>query len=243
MKNWPVGRFLAVDLAGLSLSGSLPLAAGTGSRWIVVGKDGAVTLLAAPPERKGERYVGRLADTGALVSIAAAEVDEPRTAEANAAPRPAPTVAAPKPVLGRTPIPSEEARRLRVSRQEAEKSLSAASGTGAGAALPPAAEAFPAVTAAPPRDRNGHGEAWWRKRAEPVRTRAARAEADLARSIASRDSWERTPGAGTPAWQVRLHRLGEAVTKAQGRVDDAARQEEKLAEEARKAGAYPGWIR
>jgi hypothetical protein len=236
----PAGRFLAAALAGLFLSAPAPLAGADRARWVVVGKDGARTVLSAPPERKGDRYVGRLADSGALVSFAMAEVDEARTAEVNAAPRPVPTVATLKPVLGRTPVPSEEMKRVKASRQEAELTLAAASGTGSGGAAPSRVEVAPA---APLVDRNGHGEAWWRKRAEPIRGRSARAEGELTKAVANRDAWERTPGAGTPAWQVRLHRLGEAVAKAQGKADEAARQESKLAEEARKAGAYPGWIR
>jgi hypothetical protein len=74
-------------------------------------------------------------------------------------------------------------------------------------------------------------------------SRFARAESELARAAAARDAWQVSPGAGTPAWQLKLYRLNEAVTKSQLRLEDARHQQDRLSEEARKAGAYPGWIR
>ena len=238
----PTRRRLAVALAGLSLLG-LPrgLLAEEG-RYVVVGRDGAVTSLAAPPERKGDRFVGRLFKGGQLVSFAAAEVDDVKTAEANS-PRPVPTVRPDTNVLKRTPAASPDSRKLRVRREEAEQSLGSVSGTGGRPAEPGGVARAPAPPPVSVVDGNGHGEAWWQKRAAPINARAARAESEVTRVAASRDAWQRSPGAGTPAWQVRLHRLQEAVSKAQAKLDEALRQQDRLSEDARKAGAYPGWIR
>ena len=243
MRMRPAGLFVFVFLAGLSPSGASSSAPAVEGRYVVVSMDGTVTTLSAPPERKGDRFVGHLHPGGQLVSFPVAGVDESKTAEANT-PSPTPSVKRSTAVLKRTPLSTDESRKLKVSRQEAERTLAASSGTGEGPAGPalatePARDAGPGGAV----DSNGHGEAWWRKRATPLLSRAARAESDLARAASARDSWQRSPGAGTPAWQLRLSRLNESVAKAQAHLDEVRRQQDNLAEEARKAGAYPGWIR
>jgi hypothetical protein len=231
-------------LAGLVLLGTRAPAAD--GRYLIVRTDGSVMTLAAAPEQKGNSLVGRLAQSNQLVSFPAAEVDSTRTLEAN---RPVPTPA-PKgrpPILTReTPVPTES-RLLKVPREEAERSLAATSGTAPRSPVPerPGAAAPTGETAgaAGAVDRNGHGEAWWRRKAAPVRSRLSRAEADLQNAVAARDAHERTAGRGTPAWQVRLHRLNQSVEKAQTRLGGEQKAMDRLSDDARKAGAYPGWLR
>ncbi len=243
MKVRPAGIFVFGVLSGLSLFGAARSAFAADERYLVVGADGSVTALSAPPDRKGDRLVGRLLVGGQLVSFRVAEVDETKTAEANAPPR-TPSVEPSTAVLKKAPPPAEESRKLKITRQEAERTLASSSGTGTAAAGPaPAGERPKDAGPAGAVDRNGHGEAWWRKRAAPLLARASRAESDLAGAVSARDSWERSPGTGRPAWQVRLHRLNEAVAKSQSKLDEVGRQQGRLAEEARKAAAYPGWIR
>jgi hypothetical protein len=243
MRTWPARLFVFVCLAGLSPSGTSRSAPAVDGRYVVVSTDGTTTTLSAAPERKGDRFVGHLLQGGQFVSFPVTEVDEAKTAEANT-PSPTPPVKARRAVLEKTPLPAGESRKLRIPRQEAERTLATSSGTGTGQAGPaPATEPATGDLPAGAVDRHGHGEAFWRKRAAPFLSRAARAEADLEKATAARDSWQRSSGAGTPAWQRRLHRLNEAVTKARAHIDEAGRQHDRLAEEARKAGAYPGWIR
>ncbi len=243
MKMRPAGLFVSLVLAGLSFAGASWSAPDPAGRYVVVGTDGTVTTLSAPPERKGNRFVGHLHPGGQLVSFPVAGVDEAKTAAANTPP-PTPSLKRNTAVLKRTPPPMAESKRLKVPRHEAERTLAASSGTGTTSTGPTlgrelAADGKPAGVV----DRNGRGEAWWRKRATPLLSRAARAETDLTRATSARDSWQRSPGTGTPAWQLRLYRLNESVAKAQAHLDEARRQQDRLAEEARKAGAYPGWIR
>jgi hypothetical protein len=239
----PAGLFVFVFLAGLSPFGASRSAPAVEGRYVVVSTDGMVTTLLAPPERKADRFVGHLHPGGQLVSFPVAEVDEAKTAKANTA-SPTPSVKRSTAVLKRTPLSTGESRKLKVPRQEAERTLAASSGIGSTPAGPdlatePARDAGPGGAV----DRSGHGEAWWRRRATPLLSRAARAESEVARAASARDTWQRSPGAGTPAWQLRLYRLNESLAKAQAHLDEVRRQQDHLAEEARKAGAYPGWIR
>lgn len=215
-------------------------------RYVVVRKDETTTVLKSPPERKGDVYLGRLLAGGQLVSFPAAEVDEERTAAANR-PAPTPTPAGDSHVLKRSATRAERKASLKVSRDAAERSLAASSGT-AQAESPAPPEDPPASRAGPrsnagPLDSNGHGEAWWRRKAAPVNAKVARAEAGVERAKAKRDEQERSPGRGTPAWTMKQSRLNDAVVRAQAALDDARRNLDRLSEEARKAGAYPGWLR
>lgn len=238
----PVRIAVCGVLAGLLHLGALPASALEG-RYVVVRRDGTTTMLAAPPERKGSLLVGRLLEGGQLISFPAEELDEARTVAANAA-APTPAFKQKPGVLKKSELPVGETRKLAVPRSDAERALASSSGTASGqGALVRVATADEAIAPAAAVDRNGHGEAWWRKKATPLLLRTARAEADLTRARSARDSWQTSPGAGTPAWQMKLFRLDQAVSKAQGQLDDARRRQDALAEDARKAGAYPGWIR
>ena len=106
----PARRRLLVALAGLSLFCLSRGLLSDEGKYVVVGKDGSMTSLAAPPDRKGDRFVGRLLRGGQLVSLVVADVDEARTAAANA-PRPEPVATPSSAILRRTPIASSCTRR------------------------------------------------------------------------------------------------------------------------------------
>jgi len=127
--------------------------------------------------------------------------------------------------------------------------------TGKGESARPAASALPAapppaaVTAAAPVDLNGNGEAYWRARAAQLREAVALARQTLesARLEEKREendfySWDDgqyRDNVIKPAWdrsKEETVRAEETLSAAQKSVDD-------LEDDARKAGAYPGWIR
>ncbi len=212
-------------------------------RYVIVRKDGAITVLQARPKRRGTTYVGRLTGGSQLVSFPATDVDEARTEEANRPP-PTPTPPGRAPVLKRVAPRPEATPRLRVPRSEAERSLANTASADPSSSPPADGGVSPKVGATPREalDAKGHGEAWWRRRAAPVLIRIATAEAALARATAKRDDQQRSPGQGT-ASRLKGSRLNDAVTRAQDVLDGERRKLELLSEEARKAGAYPGWLR
>ncbi len=229
-----------------------PALAAEAAPYAVVRRDGTVTWLKEKPARKGGNLVGRLAPTGQLVSFPLADVDEARTAEAN---RP---TATPTPVSGpfhkqrvRTPTPVP-GKKLKVPRSDAEKKLSSASGTGKKADAREAAELSPddggkkeyeRVPDFEPTDRYGHGEDYWRPRADRARERLAAAQADLRRAQEASDRWDRSSVYGSPAWAVESSRLRTLLDRARLKAEREQQRWDDLAEEARKAGAYPGWLR
>jgi hypothetical protein len=147
--------------------------------------------------------------------------------------------------------------KLKVSRQEAEKKLREADGTSRGADeadLPEREEPRP------PREKRRGGVAPVRA---PRRRRARRgvlalargkAQGELSAAEAELKSLEKTaeaydranpPGgnAAMQTWARELMRLRNEVDRARARVAVLKRRQEDLAEEARKADAYPGWLR
>ncbi len=105
------------------------------------------------------------------------------------------------------------------------------------------------VTAAAPVDLNGNGEAYWRARAAQLREALARARqtletAELEEKREENDFYAWDDGQYRdnvikPAWdrsKEETARAREALAAAQKSLDD-------LEDDARKAGAYPGWIR
>lgn len=243
-------------LLALLLAAAEPAAPPPGG-YAVVRKDGSVTWLLEAPVQKGTSWVGKLSPGGQLVSFPAAEVDVERTREANrkAPATPTPGVVPFEKKAPRKPTPTP-AKKLRKSREEAEKALSALSGEpGGGAASQksgPRPEEPSLREAAPveppetfePTDRNGRGEEWWRDRAERVRQRLREAERELADAQVAAASWDRNPEVwGTEYWAMELSRLRTRVEKARIQVDEARRRWSDLEEDARKAGAWPGWLR
>lgn len=224
--------------------------------WAVVRKDGSVTWLLEPPTVKGASYVGKLAPGGQLVAFPADDVDEARTRAANAHPTATPVPSnvpfQQKPKV--TPTPASK-KKLKVPRPKAEAALEELSSptATAGRRTPPplsaprerlAEAAELEVPEFEPTDRYGHGEGWWRPRAERVRRHVTAAEADLRAAERAADSWDSNPEVwGTEYWAMELSRLRARVERARMELADAQRRWSELEEDARKAGAYPGWLR
>jgi hypothetical protein len=225
--------------------------------YVVLRPDGTEIHLMEPPTRKGPLLVGRLWPQGTLVSFPAREVDAARTEAANAAGAPGPTPTPGALVLADvarrarpTPVPLTDLGKLNRSRGEAEKELSKASGT----AKQPDAE----VEAERPRrlhrapetqdhlDVNGHGEEWWRARARDVREELNEAREEAAASEADAVAWERgwiPGGTARSSWAWELQQRRDAAQRARARAAAAERKMRELEDEARKADAYPGWLR
>lgn len=147
--------------------------------------------------------------------------------------------------------------KLKVSRQEAEKRLREADGTGRGAdeadlpereePRPPKEKRRGAAAGVEHLDVDGRGEAYWRARAGRLRSDLSAAEAELKSWEQAAEAYDRAnPPGGNGAmqtWARELMRLRNQVDRARARVAVLKRRQDELAEEARKADAYPGWIR
>jgi len=112
----------------------------------------------------------------------------------------------------------------------------------------------PGVDEAPsvPVDDNGHDEAWWHKRVNEWKKKKADAQARFDRA---QSDWNKYNGlvttspAGVSQYdQLRFEDIRGAsrvdMDEAQGQLDEASRMlNEVIPDEARKAGAPPGWVR
>jgi len=116
---------------------------------------------------------------------------------------------------------------------------------------PPAAAPAPAPAVAMPKvvDLQGHDEAFWRARAAEVRgavqkaaSEAAAAEAEEKREENDFYAWDDgqyRDNVIKPAWD----RAREEAVKARQNLETAQKQLDSLEDDARRAGAFPGWIR
>ncbi len=99
----------------------------------------------------------------------------------------------------------------------------------------------------PKTDDDGHDEKWWQARAEPLwrRLDAATAKLQSARARVEQIStaMNRAGGRSRAAIEQRLQSATAEVERRTAEVADARRALEHLEEEARKAGALPGWLR
>ncbi len=228
--------------AGTDAGGARPAGA-----WVVVQSDGARVVFDSPPERKGALLVGRLLAGGALVSLPLARIDEAATRAANepGAPKVAPvSTATPAPGPYETP-PLGNLVKLRTSGEEARAHIE---GARKGTPAPPrAARYVPPVEVAEPTDLHGRGERYWRERAEERREALAAAAAD--RQVAERmlaeaeRAWIGLSEAETTTYVLYLLDARERAERARQRHLREQQRWEELGEEARKAGAFPGWLR
>jgi len=233
-------------LAVLALAGAPAPAAAGSTPWVVVRKDGARVTFAEPPARRGGRLVGRLAGAGTLVSIPEARVDDEATRRANRPGAiPPRSKAKPTPKPWETP-PLGDQVKLRRSAEEARRLLeSVRGGTAAAPSATPAATDLPASTA--PTDRFGRGEREWRERAAGAREEIESAAAELADAEAALEAAERAYLGETDAerttFVVQVLEARRRAEAARAEHRRARARWEDLQEEARKAGAYPGWLR
>lgn len=229
-------------LSGGAAGGETP-----GGSWIVVQRDGARVVFDSPPERRGTRLVGRLLSGGALVSLPLARIDDAATRAANepGAPKPAPApTATPAPRPFETP-PLGDLVKLRTSGEEARAHIE---GARKGTPGPPrAARDVPPVEVAEPTDLLGRGERYWRERAGERREALEAAAGD--RQIAERTlaeaerAWLGLSEAETATYVLYLLEARERAERARQRHLREQQRWDELGEEARKAGAYPGWLR
>jgi hypothetical protein len=207
----------------------------------------------APPENRDGRFVGRLQGSGTLVSIPAARVDTAATERANA---PGAAIVPPSPKTPSTPRPFEtpplgDRVRMKTNPEDARRILEGAK-TGTPAPAPvPRLGTSPTVTPVPeerpPTDNHGRGETYWRERAEATRGVYDEAERNLAAAETQLETAERSfLGVGEAERNTYVVRVIEAravAEKARAEHTSAKGRWEALQEEARKAGAFPGWLR
>ncbi len=222
---------------------------------VIVRKDGSELRLAAPPEARGTLLVGRLYPNGSFVSIRKGDVDEEKTASAN--------VATAVPKKRRDAKPPNKGTSIFSNRSglgevvltrpasEAARELEKASGTAKPEADRPAEkDGRPGrdeapLTVEPHRDRNGNGEEFWRQRAGEVNRGLEVAEGNVARAKKRVEDLQSDNAAvaGQPAWAYQIAQAKEQLAIAEERLEVARKRREELAEEARKADAFPGWLR
>lgn len=221
------------------LGARTPTPTPTPSGYVLVQKDGAAVRFEKAPALKGGTWVGKLWPSGQLVSIPVASVDDKKTATANArggggAP-PSETNIGTRYQSAGPQAPLGDKMKLKGGRRTVERTLQ---GTPA-----PAKSPAPAGAASSSVDRNGRGEAWWRGKAAPLQEELADAGAELKLASDERSRYERsTPPPGADRGR-ELQRLKDREEKARQRVSGANRRLSELAEEARKAGAPPEWLR
>lgn len=240
-------------IVSVALLAAASLGAPASAPYRVVRTDGAVVVLAAPPERKGRVLVGKLAADGLLVSLPVAEVDAAATERENRVPHVPAEPEVPAWAKGPRPTPALGSRvALKATREEAERTLASASGTAKGVSSPSEAESDRAEEPRPrrdtrPTDLSGRGEAHWRALAGRARDRLEEAEERLASASARREAVDRAgpgvSGYGVETWARHVLRLRDAEAEARREVERARAAIEDLREEARKAGAWPGWLR
>ena len=251
---------LFVLVLNLAVSGPVPAPPGTaaaatprsGHPWVVVQTDGTRVTFEALPESRSGRLVGRLQGSGTLVSVPAARVDTAATERANAPGAAAATL--PAPTVRSTPGPFEtpplgDRVRLKASGENARIILE---GVRTGTPSPaPQPGTTPTVAPVPdekaPTDNLGRGEAYWRERAGAARGVLDEAETNLAAAEAQLQAAERSylgvTGAERNTFVVRVIDARAVAEKARAEHHSAAGRWEALQEEARKAGAFPGWLR
>lgn len=90
------------------------------------------------------------------------------------------------------------------------------------------------------RDRSGRGEAWWRSRARKARAELSGLEAEYDLVLREERSLSGAPagrGAKERAVARKKAKLEQKIAQARQRVESG------LPDEARRAGALPGWLR
>ncbi len=96
-------------------------------------------------------------------------------------------------------------------------------------------------------DDDGHDEQWWKARVQPLLRRlnaaTAKLEAAKARAEAIATDTTRAGLGARTATMRRAERTAAEIDRYAAEVANARRALEDLEEEARKAGALPGWLR
>ncbi len=112
-------------------------------------------------------------------------------------------------------------------------------------AQPPAGEPSPAVRVEEHKDKYGRGEAYWRKRAETLRRQIREQQSEHDQIVKQERADEERPK-NQSAKSRKKTESSRAKKKAAIEKKIARLQHEldvQLPEEARKADAYPGWVR
>lgn len=92
------------------------------------------------------------------------------------------------------------------------------------------------------RDRDGRGETWWRRRAEKLRAELRTLEDEYDLVLLEERSLDAGPAGGGRGTKARSFARKKA--KLEQKITHARRRlESELPDEARRAGALPGWLR
>lgn len=161
------------------------------------------------------------------------------------------TAPAPKPAAPPAKAAGKTTPRIVIDNSLVKKNAAPESGKSAGSASRTSAPAPPPPPVVMPRitDLEGHDETYWRAKASSMRAAVAKAETDLAAAEAEEkreendfyawDDGNYRDNVIKPAWD----KAREETVRARDALDAARKDLDGLDDEARKAGAYPGWIR
>ena len=95
------------------------------------------------------------------------------------------------------------------------------------------------------RDKNGRGEAWWKARVEKLDRDLADAKKEMEEAYAALHALTREyrPVITDGRVQYAIREARERFEAAEGRWREVSLERSSLADEARRAGALPGWLR
>lgn len=209
------------------------------SLYRLVWKDGTSVMLVGPPVQKGKELRGYEYPGRKLVSARLDDVDLGKSGVVDTAPPPGETSRTRPGVAGSAeqPVPSPRPP-MRSAPEEAGRILaSPASST----PTQTFKKSSPFPTAGPARDM---GEVYFRQRSEVIARDLEDARSGLMTSVEKLLAHERNEADhGSPGW-TQIHKdLVAEVSLFERRVRALEKQETALRDEARKAGASPGWLR
>jgi len=108
----------------------------------------------------------------------------------------------------------------------------------------PASHHAPTAAVKEHRDRNGHGEEWWHRRAENQRLELRKLEDDRDLLLKKEQDQEKKPTRMSKKRKKSSADHDQKKMQLEKKIAQAKRRlEQDLPEEARKADAYPGWLR
>ncbi len=108
----------------------------------------------------------------------------------------------------------------------------------------PAVPGHPPVTITEHKDKDGRGEEYWRRKAENYRLKLRQQQSEYDLVLKQIDDQDKNPKKPTGKKKKKNSSLEKKKLKLEKEIAESTRMlDVDLPEQARKAGAYPGWLR